>query len=69
MEEYLENRLKDQIDWYDKKSQTNQKFFKRLRLLEILAAAVIPFLAGIGTSIPYYSVIIGGLHAHNWGHA
>lgn len=60
-EEYLKDRLNDQIDWYDKKSQTNQKWFKRLRLLEIVVAAIIPFLAGIGTSVPYYSIIIGGL--------
>ncbi len=60
-EEYISDRLNDQIDWYSKKSQTNQKWFKGLRLLEIVAAAVIPFLAGIGTKLPYYSVIIGAL--------
>lgn len=60
-EEYINDRLNDQINWYSGKSQTNQKWFKRLRLLEIVAAAIIPFLAGIGTSIPYYSIIIGGL--------
>lgn len=47
-DEYLNDRLNNQIDWYDGKSQTNQKWFKRLRLLEIIAAAIIPFLAGIG---------------------
>ncbi len=60
-EEYLDNRLNDQISWYSKKSQTNQKLFKRLRLLEIVAATIIPFLAGIGSAIPYYSIIIGAL--------
>jgi len=60
-DEYFNDRLNDQIDWYDKKSQTNQKWFKRLRLLEIVAAAIIPFLAGIGTNVPYNSVIIGAL--------
>lgn len=60
-DEYLNDRLNDQIDWYDKKSQTNQKWFKKLRLLEIIAAAVIPFLAGIGPKIPFYSGIIGCL--------
>jgi hypothetical protein len=57
-EEYLNDRLNDQIDWYDKKSQTSQKWFKRLRLLEIVAATIIPFIAGIGQNIPYYSIII-----------
>ncbi len=60
-DEYLNDRLNNQIDWYDKKSQTNQKWFKRLRFLEIAAAAVIPFLAGIGISIPFKSVIISAL--------
>jgi hypothetical protein len=57
-EEYLNDRLNDQIDWYDKKSQTSQKWFKRLRLLEIVAATIIPFIAGTGQNIPYYSIII-----------
>lgn len=60
-EEYLKNRLQEQIAWYDKKSQANQKYFKRLRLLEIIAAAFIPFWAGVGINVPYYSVIIAGL--------
>jgi hypothetical protein len=60
-EEYLNDRLNDQIDWYGKKSQTNQKWFKGLRLLEIVFATVIPFLAAIGSNIPHYSMIIGGL--------
>lgn len=60
-EEYLNDRLNDQIDWYGKKSQTNKKWFKGLRLLEIVFAAIIPFLAAIGSNIPYYSMIIGGL--------
>jgi len=60
-EEYFKDRLNNQIDWYDGKSQTNQKWFKRLRLLEIVTAAIIPFLAGIGTKMPYNSIIIGVL--------
>lgn len=60
-EEYLADRLDNQINWYDGKSQFNQKWFKRLRLTEIVLAAIIPLLAGIGSSIPYYSIIIGSL--------
>lgn len=44
--EYFQQRLDDQIDWYDRKSAANQKAFKRLRLIEILTAATIPVLAG-----------------------
>jgi hypothetical protein len=60
-EEYLNDRLNNQIDWYGKKSQTNQKWFKGLRLLEIVFATIIPFLAAIGSNIPYSSMIIGVL--------
>ncbi|HWY56879.1 MAG TPA: DUF4231 domain-containing protein [Terriglobales bacterium] len=39
------NRLEDQIAWYDRKSMVNQRYFKRIKTVEIAAAAVIPFLA------------------------
>lgn len=43
--DYIEKRLDDQITWYDKKSQWNQKRFKTLRILEIIIASSIPVLA------------------------
>ena len=46
-EEYINKRLVDQINWYDKKSIKNQKTFKLFRLIEIIAAALIPFISGI----------------------
>jgi hypothetical protein len=52
-EEYIEQRLTDQINWYDRKSGTNQRWFKGLRFIEIVAAATIPFLSGFaGDSLP-----------------
>lgn len=45
-EEYISSRLEDQIDWYDKKSQDAQWWFKRLRIVEIISAASIPLIAG-----------------------
>ena len=39
-------RLEDQIAWYDRKSLSAQHIYKRMKVTEILAAAVIPFLAG-----------------------
>jgi len=38
-------RLEDQIAWYDKKSLANQRAFKLIKMIEIVAAAIIPFLA------------------------
>src|SRR6266700_2233539 len=60
-EEYIKQRLNDQIDWYDRKSSTNQRWFKRLRFAEIVAAATIPFLSGFaGNSFPI-KIAIGAL--------
>ena len=60
-DEYLKVRLEDQLNWYSKKSQYNQKSFKYLRLLEIISAALIPFLAGVADKIPFSAWLIGGL--------
>ena len=45
-EEYLAERLDGQIDWYDRKSQWNQRWFKRLQVFQLVAAATIPFMSG-----------------------
>jgi len=50
-DEYIKERLQDQIDWYDNKSIENQRTFKRLRKAEIIAAALIPFVSGMTASI------------------
>jgi hypothetical protein len=52
-------RLEDQIDWYDRKSRAAQRTFKRIKVAEILAAAIIPFLAGI--TFPHDKLVIAGL--------
>jgi len=41
------DRLEDQIAWYDRKSSSNQRIYKRIKVTEILAAAVIPFLPAL----------------------
>src|ERR1700722_4106816 len=38
-------RLEDQITWYDVKSRSNMRWYKRIKISEIASAAVIPFLA------------------------
>ena len=60
-EEYIDQRLSDQINWYDRKSGRNQRWFRRLRFAEIVAAATIPFLSGFaGNSLPI-KIAIGAL--------
>ncbi|TCS64579.1 DUF4231 domain-containing protein [Primorskyibacter sedentarius] len=60
-EEYLEQRLNDQIEWYDRKSVSNQQAYKKLRLIEIIAAAMIPLLAGYTDKHAYVAMVLGGL--------
>lgn len=39
------DRLEDQIGWYDRKSAMNQRWFKRLKGVQLVAAAAIPVAA------------------------
>jgi hypothetical protein len=52
-------RLEDQIAWYDRKSMSNQRVYRRIKITEILAAAVIPFLAVLG--LAYTNIVTAGL--------
>ncbi len=52
-------RLEDQIGWYDRKSMTNQRYFKRIKMVEIAAAAIIPFVSAF--SLPRIMWVTGGL--------
>lgn len=60
-EEYLNQRLEDQIDWYSTKSSLCQSRYKALRIVEIVAAAIIPLLSGMGEQVPCGPWIIGSL--------
>jgi hypothetical protein len=53
-------RLEDQIAWYDTQSARNQRDYKRLKYVEIVAAAAIPVVTGLDVSrtVP---AILGGL--------
>ena len=52
-------RLEDQIAWYDRKSIASQRTYKRIKVIEILAAAIIPFLAAIKRA--EIAIVTGGL--------
>jgi hypothetical protein len=72
-------RLEDQIGWYDRKSISSQRYFTRIKMVVIAAAALIPFLSalsfsqlkwvtgGLGVLI---TILEGTLHLnqyqHNW---
>jgi len=52
-------RLQEQIAWYDGKSQTNQRWFKGLKVCQIVTAAAIPVAAGLSAT----SWLVGGAGA------
>lgn len=56
--QYFEQRLDEQVNWYNNKSQWNQRWYRGLRVVEILAACTIPFLAGyMSEALPFKYVI------------
>ena len=58
--DYITQRVDDQIGWYDRKSRTNQQWYKLLRTVEFTGAAFIPFLATyLEPGIPKTKIIIG----------
>lgn len=59
IEEYIQDRLDPQIDWYDKKSIHAQKRYKQFQITEIILAALIPLLSNYTTSSSIIAFIIG----------
>jgi hypothetical protein len=55
----VEKRLADQLAWYSQKSRAARRAFKRIKVVEIISAALIPFFTG--QTWPYVNYMIGGL--------
>lgn len=45
IEQFMIDRVDDQINWHDKKSQIAQKHYKTYQVIEIVLAAIIPLLS------------------------
>jgi len=50
-------RLQDQLDWYDAKSQHHRRWYQSLKVMQIVVAAAIPVVAAAGAS----AAVAGGL--------
>jgi len=50
LEDPIIARIEEQINWYDGKSSKCQKTYKRIKVIEIIAAALIPFLSALHIS-------------------
>ena len=70
-------RLEDQISWYDRKSNHCQRVYKYLKIIEIVAAALVPLAAGLHLpaaatgSLGVLIAVLEGLlqlnqYHHNW---
>ncbi len=64
-EEYISERLEREIDWYNRYSRLNRYIYKTLRILQIIAASLIPFLSALAFSTDYYrlsaTIAVGAL--------
>ena len=61
IEDYLKDRVEDQINWYDKKAISAQKQYKKLQFVEIIVAACIPLLVGYVGRFSWMQFVIGVL--------
>ncbi len=74
-----QDRLEDQINWYDRNSGSNQRWFKRLKVAQIASGALIAFCTtfrhGLLSYLPgilgVFVIVLEGLqglyqYQHNW---
>ena len=62
-DEYMAERVDDQIAWYNGRSQRAQRWFKWIRGLEIVSAGAIPLFAGFGDGSTWSTIVAGALGA------
>ncbi len=60
-DQYLAERVQDQIDWHSDKSSANQRSFKQLQVLIIVATALLPLLAGLEDRADELTYAIGAI--------
>ena len=54
------DRLEDQLGWYDRKSIAAQRTFKRIKVLQLLAAAAVP-VAAAADGPGWVTAALGGI--------
>ena len=65
--EYLEERVEDQIQWFDRKSAINKTWYRRCQLVQLIAAALITlsgiFIGKSGLYLQYLIPLLGAIIA------
>lgn len=56
-----EDRLEDQIAWYDRKSQTAQRRYKVLKLAQVIIAGLVPLTSAFPIAEPQFRWITAAL--------
>ena len=67
------SRLEDQIRWYDRRSQTSQWWYKRVKIVEFVCGALVPLMANIHANttaiLGAVVIVLEGLqHLNQWHH-
>jgi hypothetical protein len=57
LEERVQTRLAEELAWYDARARKSQRWYRAIKILQLIAAALVPVMAGIGVS----AWITGGL--------
>lgn len=57
-EQYVQERLEEQINWYDDKSIKCQKKFKLFKGTVIFLSASIPFLVGFISDMDFFEIVV-----------
>lgn len=61
-EEYLANRVDDQLSWYEAKANRARRNYKLLRAAEFVSAALVPLVVVLGASL-YHRIAAASLGA------
>jgi hypothetical protein len=67
------SRLEQQISWYDSKSGSAQKYYKRIKFCEFIFGAAVPFMAHVSpwvtSALGVAVILLEGLqHLNQWQH-
>ncbi len=62
-QKYLKERYEDQINWYDKKSASNQKLYRYFQWSVIILATITPVLVAMPQKTRWPAIIIAALVA------
>ena len=56
---YLSDRLEEQIGWYSRKSTCNKRYYYSFKTIEIILAAIVPFLIALSEQFNGLKILSG----------